>query len=576
MGTGGDRPPQEPAVPAWDRRAFVKFAAASAALAAAGCSTGPDIPAARVPADVAEWLVARLQEAHDPRDFGAFWDGESHPIATSADSSGTRGPYRTLADAQRDFPWVTALSDEWDGVGLRAAGAAAGEVSGVLRLPPGEGRIDQVWRPERGISVFGAGVDTSVLRLVGGGSVAFGELTESYRHGYIGDFSIRAAASSASPALSVGLVAESVFGPLRVTGARGEGVVVANAQNSEFWSWQVANCAGNGLVINGGSMNLEFSNATIKRNTGANVLIRRGDVPVPEQFSEVPRLIRFRGGLNEEPRNAGSDCFRITAGVDITFDGVQTSAGSESSPDSASVRISKERPHALQLIRLRGVQFKADAGTCLVVRGEGSQAPIQVYVSEAHFRTGTAAIEADDDAVVHLDTYYLADEVPSLLGSTNRRALSGTDSQISAAAGQGVAVVGNPSLAQFNGHPVWTMDGSTDQSVSFSVFVPASWRSFDAEVWWVVLDRGRSGEVSWRLLGGDVLAPGSDLAPATGFDAVRAPSTASPALTATTLARGLRAAGGMTTFHVSRLAQSGSGALDGAVALYALLLNRSA
>jgi hypothetical protein len=555
----------------------VKFGAASAALAAAGCSAAQnDIATARIPRDISDWLVSRMQEAHDPRDFGAFWDGGAHPIVASADSSGTRGPYGTLADAQRDFPWVTALTNEWDWVGLQAASAAAGDVAGVMRLPAGEGRIDQPWRPPGGISIFGAGVDTSVVRLVGSGSVVFGQLTEPSRHGYVGDFSVLAAGSSASPALTVGLVAESVFGPLRLSGAQGDGIVVANAQNSEFWSWQVANCGGNGLVIDGGAMNLEFSNATVKRNVGANVLIRRGDIEVPEQFSEVPRLIRFRGGLNEEPRQAGSDCFRITAGVDITLDGVQTSAGSESSPESASVRISKESSRVLQLIRLRGVQFKADAGTCLLVSGQGAPTPIQVYVSEAHFRTGTAAVQVDDDAVIHLESYYLAGEVPSLLAdSASRRSLAGTDSPMVTAAGQGVAAQGSPRLTELAGHPVWALDGSADQAVAFSVFIPSSWRSYDAEVWWVVLDQGRSGDVTWRLRGGDVLTPGADLAPAADFEAVRGPSTASPSLVTTTLARNLSAAGGVATFQVSRLADTGSGALNGTVGLHALLLYRS-
>ena len=577
--TGGAGLPPGPGPRGWDRRSFVKLGAVSAALAAAaGCTSTDGTPPATIPSDVADWVVARLKEAHDPRDFGAYWDGSSHVIGKTADSTGHRGPYGSLDDAKKDFPWVTDLTNEWDWVGLTAASEAAGAVTGAVRLPAGEGRIDQLWRPAKGISVFGAGVDTTVVRLVGAGSVAVAELTEPYRHGYLGDLTIAATDTSASPALAVGLLAETVCGPVRVNGAPGEGVVITNAQNSEFWSWQVANCKGNGLVVDGGAMNLEFSNATIKRNTGANILLRRTDVTVPEQFSNVPRLIRFRGGLSEQVLGDDGDCYSITAGVDITLDGVQTSVGSataegeNSGANASAVRIQRGSGHPLQLVRLNAVQFKADSGVGLRVGGGDPTSPIQVFVSQAHFRTGSYAIQADENSLVELTSYYLAPEVGALrTPATQPGALTGRDATVVVAASQGIQVRGGPRLTDLSGHPVWAFDGSTDQAVSFTAAVPSSWLTYDAELWWTVLQGGGAGRVTWRLDTGGAPAPGAGLAEPAPSDPVATDVAPTGQIVATTAAQQLPADGGVSTLRVVRPA----GGFGGVVGLYALLLHRT-
>lgn len=560
----------------WGRRSFVAFGAASAALAAgAWIGQNEAEEASPPPADLGERWAARLAEAHDPRDFGAYLDDESHPVGGTTDSTGSRGPYLSLADARSDFPWITSLTNEWDWVGLVAASEAAGEVRGVVRLPPGEGRIDGVWRPPDGISVFGSGVGTTVLHVVGSGSIALGGTDDGYRHGYFGDLTIEASQTTASPALAVGLLAESVCGPVRVTGASGDGAVIANAQNCEFWSWQVANSQGNGLVIDGGSMNLDFSNATVKGNGGSNIVIRRTDIEVPSQFTQVPRLIRFRGGLSEDIQNDGSACFDITAGIDITLDGVQTSVG-DGKPASASVRIQREGSNPLQLIRLRAVQFKADDGVGLLVRGVDPTNPINAFVNEANFRTGATAIEADEGARVHVDEYVIGDDVGRFfarLGDAGGpdQILIG-ESPIVLPPSRGTPTLGAPRLTQISGHPAWEFGGSEDQGVSFVEFVPASWAGFDVEVWWTG-GNGR-GDVAWRVSyrahGATPSLRALDDRP-TAVEA--APS--GPDLTTTTVATGLTGGGGMYTIRVSRLATDARDTLESSAVLYAVVLRHS-
>jgi hypothetical protein len=573
-------PPEEPQAEEapearWGRRGFVAFGAASAALAAGAWIGQREQEQADPPADLDERLTARLAEAHDPRDFGAYLDNESHPIGGATDSTGSRGPYRNLAAARRDFPWVTALTNEWDWVGLVAASEAAGEVRGVVRLPPGEARIDGVWRPADGISVFGSGVGTTVLHVVDTGSVALGGTEDGFRHGYFGDLTIEASQSTASPALAVGLLAESVCGPVRVTGARGDGAVIANAQNCEFWSWQVANCRGNGLVIDGGSMNLEFSNATVKGNEGSNVVVRRTDIEVPPQFTQVPRLIRFRGGLSEDLRNDDSACFDISAGIDLTLDGVQTSVG-DGKPGSASVRVQRDDSNPLQLIRLRAVQFKADNGVGLQVRGVDPANPINVFVNEANFRTGATAIEADEGAVVHVAEYVISDDVGRFfarLGDAGGpdQILVG-ESPVVLPPSRGTPTLGRPGLTQVSGHPTWEFDGAEDQGVSFAEFVPASWSRFDVELWWT--GATGTGDVAWRV---SYLAQGATprLRPLDDQPTVVEGAPSGPELTATTVATGLTGGGGIYTIQVSRLATDVRDTLASPAALYAVVLRHA-
>jgi hypothetical protein len=406
---GGGAPP--------GRRAFIAGTAAAAvgaAAVAAGVAAGRSGDDPQSVARLAADLTAHLAEAHDPRAYGAFWNGRSHSVGSSADSTGSRGPYLTVAAAQGDLPWVTSLDDEWDWVALTAAAEHAVEHQAAVRLPGGTAVINRPWRPPSSVSVFGSGIDVTVLRLTHAGQLAFGEPAIAYRHGYLGDFTIDGTASDAPAALTVGFIVETVCGPIRVSGAGADGVHVVNAQNCEFWSWQVTNCPGTGLVIDGGAQNLEFSNATIKRNGGSNIHIRRTpDLEPPDTISEVPRLIRFRGGLSEGLRADGTDCILITAGIDITFDGTQTSVG-DGRPNSAAVRIRHERPHALQLIRLRGVQLKADDGVGLVVDARTAVPPVQLFVTEPNFRTGSAAMRVDDITDLHVSPYYLGDAVDRL------------------------------------------------------------------------------------------------------------------------------------------------------------------
>lgn len=99
----------------------------------------------------ARTLAARFAASRDVRDFGAVWDGSSHPLS---------GYYSTLAAAQAVYPHATALTNEIDWAAAQAAVNALAVTGGDVITPNGVGLFDQTL-------VLGDGTSTSKSTRVG-------------------------------------------------------------------------------------------------------------------------------------------------------------------------------------------------------------------------------------------------------------------------------------------------------------------------------------------------------------------------------------------------------------------------
>lgn len=99
----------------------------------------------------ARTLADRFAASKDVRDFGAVWDGSSHPLS---------GYYATLAAAQAVYPHATALTNEIDWAATQAAVNALGVQGGDVVLPQGVGLFDQTL-------VLGDGTSSSKSTRVG-------------------------------------------------------------------------------------------------------------------------------------------------------------------------------------------------------------------------------------------------------------------------------------------------------------------------------------------------------------------------------------------------------------------------
>lgn len=99
----------------------------------------------------ARTLADRFAASKDVRDFGAVWDGSSHPLS---------GYYGTLAAAQAVYPHATALTNEIDWAATQAAVNALAVTGGDVVLPQGVGLFDQTL-------VLGDGTSSSKSTRVG-------------------------------------------------------------------------------------------------------------------------------------------------------------------------------------------------------------------------------------------------------------------------------------------------------------------------------------------------------------------------------------------------------------------------
>lgn len=99
----------------------------------------------------ARTLANRFAASKDVRDFGAVWDGSSHPLS---------GYYETLAAAQAVYAHATALTNEIDWAATQAAVNALAVTGGEVVLPNGVGLFDQAL-------VIGDGTSTSKSTRVG-------------------------------------------------------------------------------------------------------------------------------------------------------------------------------------------------------------------------------------------------------------------------------------------------------------------------------------------------------------------------------------------------------------------------
>jgi hypothetical protein len=200
-------------------------------------------------------------------------------------------------------------------------------------------------------------------------------------------------------------------------------------------------------------------------------------------------------------------------------------------------------------------------------------------MSQAHFRTGISAIEADDGALIHLDSYFRTDDVGQLFsqldGTKDGDQILTGDSPMVLPAARATPTGGSPTLTQADGHPVFLFDGRAEESVSFVEFVPASWERYDVQLWWTRLsgDRG-SGDVAWQLShryqsGAPSVGDLEDSPVAS--DAL----PAFPSIARTTLAGGLTESGALLTLRVTRVAADQRDTAPGSAALYALVLRRS-
>lgn len=99
----------------------------------------------------ARTLANRFAASRDVRDFGAVWDGSSHPLS---------GYYATLGAAQAVYPHATALTNEIDWAATQAAVNALDVTGGEVVMPSGTGLFDQAL-------VLGNGTSTSKSTRVG-------------------------------------------------------------------------------------------------------------------------------------------------------------------------------------------------------------------------------------------------------------------------------------------------------------------------------------------------------------------------------------------------------------------------
>jgi len=105
----------------------------------AGTMTGTDATGANVTATGA--ITARTLASHSGDqlsmlDFGAIFDGNSHPLS---------GRFSSLAAAQIVYPFVTSLTQQSDSVGVQAAINYCGTLvdGATIRVPPGTGNFSE-------------------------------------------------------------------------------------------------------------------------------------------------------------------------------------------------------------------------------------------------------------------------------------------------------------------------------------------------------------------------------------------------------------------------------------------------
>jgi hypothetical protein len=102
----------------------------------------------------------RLRPAVGPcaniRDFGAVGDGISHPLGKE---------YGSLADASRDYPAATSLTDERDWAAIQSALDAVNAAGGgCVYFPPGTYRLGTALTIGSNVMLQGAGQEVTILR----------------------------------------------------------------------------------------------------------------------------------------------------------------------------------------------------------------------------------------------------------------------------------------------------------------------------------------------------------------------------------------------------------------------------
>jgi hypothetical protein len=107
--------------------------------------------------------------------------------------------------------------------------------------------------------------------------------------------------------LYIGYASRRTFSQIRVTAASGDGIVIAGAQNSEFYEIFSGNCGGHGFLLDHGAGGNSFFGCSTNRaggNGGAGVTFQRTNVGTPTGAYSSPANNQFYGCVIERPAAA--------------------------------------------------------------------------------------------------------------------------------------------------------------------------------------------------------------------------------------------------------------------------------
>lgn len=189
------------------------------------------------------------------------------------------GYYATLAAAQADYPHVTALTNELDWAVVQAA---LNDGPGTTLVPASIGgyMIDAELATPSGGNLRGAcgGFQTSwfgtTFRLTtAGAKLSFGVRTTPHRGDESGHFNVDANSIATQPfyiGRSVGRSFKNIT--IRNAAAGGTALLIEEAQNNDLETWQIADCAGDGITYDRGAGGNVSTNVNVSGCSGWTIV----------------------------------------------------------------------------------------------------------------------------------------------------------------------------------------------------------------------------------------------------------------------------------------------------------------